>query len=71
MKPTPTDVDRVLAQLEPLTPCQLARQAVARFRSNAQRLHLPVTNVYDSGAPSLRVDETLAKADGGYLVGKR
>lgn len=37
----------------------IARQRVAKWRSNAQREGLPVTNLTDSGAPLLERDRVL------------
>lgn len=45
----------------------IAAQRVRRWRSNAEKEKLPVTNVQDSGAPALLVDEVLRKAESDHL----
>lgn len=45
----------------------LAHKAVKRWRSNAEKENRPVTNITDSGAPSLRVDDVLLKAQSDHL----
>lgn len=37
----------------------LAREAVARWRSDASRQSLPIVNIIDSGAQPLRADDVL------------
>lgn len=43
-------------------PRDAARKAVRRWRSDADKQKLPVSNVQDTGSPSLRVDDVLEKA---------
>lgn len=64
MNPTPNNINRVLAQIESTErptdhPRTLAREAIERWHSNAQREGLPVTNLTDSGAPLLERDRVL------------
>ena len=65
MQPTPKAVNDTLAQLEaaerdPNHPRTLARQAVAKWRSDAERGHLPIVNLTTgSGAPLLDRDAVL------------
>lgn len=49
----------------------LARQAVAEWRSDAQRGQLPVTNIIDSGAPLLRPDDVLRHDDHDKRLGRK
>lgn len=57
-------------ETERLHPRDRARQAVKRFRLDRERERLPISNQIDSGAPSLRVDDVLRRAEA-ELLGKR
>lgn len=64
MEPTTKVINATLQQIEAAErpaahPRTIARQAVKRWRSDAAKLKLPVSNQHDSDVPSLRVDETL------------
>lgn len=64
MTPTNDDVSHALRSIEATElpdnhPRKLAREAIAEFRSNAQREGLPIANQIDSGAPLLRRDEVV------------
>lgn len=48
-------------------PRDVAHKAVKRWRSNAEKEKLPVSNQFDSGAPSLRTDEVLKRAEADHL----
>lgn len=78
MKPTPNEVNEALrgiefADLPDSHPRKLAREAIARWRSNAQREGLPTTNLTDSGAPLLDRDLVLRRSYPDYapLIIKR
>lgn len=63
----PKIITDTLAQLEaaerdPQHPRTLARQAVAKWRSDAEREALPVTNIIDTGAPLLDRDAVLRRS---------
>ena len=66
MEPTMKTVNKALADIEaaerdPQHPLALARQAVKRWRSDAEKHRHPVTNVHDDkGARVLDVAATLA-----------
>lgn len=68
-QPTTKIVNETLAQLEaaerdPSHPRTIARQAVAEWRSDAQRQQLPVTNQHDGkGAKVLNIDATLRRTE--------
>lgn len=49
----------------------LARQAVAQWRSDAQREQLPTTNIIDSGAPLLRPDDVLGHEHHNKRLGRK
>lgn len=49
----------------------IAAQRVKRWRSNAEKEKLPVSNQDDSGAPSLRTDDILKRSEGDHLIGKK
>lgn len=44
-------------------PRDRARREVKRWRSDAERERLPVSNQQDTGAPRLSVDEVLRKSE--------
>jgi hypothetical protein len=75
--PTIKTVDDTLREIEaaerdPAHPRSLARQAVKRWRSDAERLKLPVANVHDSkGAEVLDIDAALAYHDHDRRLGRQ
>lgn len=48
-------------------PRDLAHKAVKRWRSNAEKEKLTVSNQHDSGAPALLVDDILRRAEPDHL----
>jgi hypothetical protein len=59
------------AERDPAHPRSLARHAVKRWRSDAERLKLPVANVHDSkGAKVLDIDAALAYHDHDRRLGR-
>lgn len=44
-------------------PRDRARREIERWRSNADKERLPVSNQHDTGAPKLDVDAVLRKSD--------
>jgi hypothetical protein len=77
MQPTSKAVNETLAQMEaaerdPNHPRSLARQAVKRWRSDAEKQGLPVANTTTgSGAPLLDVDAVLHHADHTARLGRK
>ena len=76
MEPTTKTVNQALrdieaAELLPGHPRAIARRLLKRWRSDATRLKLAVSNQHDSGAPSLRVDEVLGHDGHDARLGKR
>lgn len=68
MKPTTADVNTALREIESTElpddhPRRLAQQAIAKWRSDAERESLPIANQIDSGAPLLRVDDVLRRSE--------
>lgn len=64
MKPTTADVNTVLREIETADlpdnhPRQVAKRAVAKFRSDAQRHKLPTVNQHDKGGRRLDPDSVL------------
>jgi hypothetical protein len=75
-QPTAKAVDAALKDIEaierdPSHPRSLARAVVKRWRSDAQKLKLGVSNQHDSGAPSLRVDDVLRGDDHNRRLGRK
>lgn len=69
-----TDVINAIEAAErgPDHPRSIARQAVAQWRSDAQRNQLPVTNQHDDkGAPVLDVSATLGYSHHNARLGKQ
>ena len=52
-------------------PRAIARRLLKRWRSDATRLKLAVSNQHDSGAPSLRVDEVLGHEGHDARLGRK
>lgn len=77
MTPTPNNINQVLAQIESAErpashPRTLAREAIAQWRSNAQREGLPVTNLRDEkGAELLDVDRVVRGSYPTYRASER
>jgi hypothetical protein len=73
MQPTTKAINETLAQLEaverdPNHPRSLARQAVKRWRSDAEKQGLPVANTHDvKGAPVLDVNAVIKRSLPGSL----
>lgn len=67
-QPTPTDITRALREVETAElpddhPRRLAREAIARWKSDAEQRQLPTTNLTTgSGAPLLDRDAVLRKS---------
>ncbi len=59
------------AERGPDHPRNLARDAVRKWRSHADREALPVVNIVDTGAPLLRVDQTLNHAHHERRLGRK
>jgi hypothetical protein len=76
-EPSTKIVNATLKQIEaaervPTHPRSLARHAVKRWRSDAERLKLPVANIHDSkGAEILDVDAALAYHDHDRRLGRQ
>jgi hypothetical protein len=76
-EPSTKTVNATLKQIEaaerdPAHPRSLARQVVKRWRSDAERLKLPVANIHDSkGAEILDVDAALAYHDHDRRLGRQ
>lgn len=71
MRPTTADVNTVLREIETADlpdshPRQVAKRAVAKFRSDAQRNKLPTVNQHDKGGRRLDPDSVL-KWEPGHL----
>lgn len=69
MEPSTKAITEALSSIEAAErpanhPRTLARTAIKRWRSDAQKLKLTVSNQVDSGAPSLRVDDVLRRSSG-------
>lgn len=68
MKPITNDINTALREIETAElpdehPRRLAREAITKFRSDAEQRQLPTTNVHDDqGAPLLKTDEVLANS---------
>lgn len=77
MKPTTKAVNDTLAQLEaaerePSHPRSLARETVAKWRSDAERGELPIVNLTTgSGAPLLDRDAVLSHAHHDQRLGRK
>lgn len=76
--PTPKNINDALESIaaaeRPVDhPRRLAREAIAQWRSNAQREGLPITNLTHSGAPLLERDRVLRASYPTYgpVVAKR
>ena len=73
MQPTAKMIATTLSKIEaaerdPNHPRALARQAVAKWRSDAESERLPVTNITDSGAPLLRVNEVISRSEPHHAI---
>lgn len=71
MKPTTTDVNTALREIETAElsdehPRKLATKAIVKFRSDAQRQKLPTVNQHDKGGQRLDPDSVL-KWEPGHL----